>query len=300
MPRCLIFLVVLFGIAPFSHGDVQVLTSIKPLQLIVGAIVRDSNSVSALIPANQSPHHYSMRPSDRAALDSAQLIIWIGSELEIFLSAVLAHTDQEQTVLQLSKQPDMNLLALRMQLAGHGDGGVSQLDPHIWLDTMNALTIARKVTDIVSEIDPAGADRYRLNLQSFTGQIDDLNNYIDQQLQDVGGKPYIVYHDAYQYLEARHSMEPLLALVEDSDVQPGIRHILNTRRMIRETGPLCLFKDRDASSATITTMLSGFELTQVELDILGSDIAADADGYIEMMVKIVSDMSSCFNREEPL
>ncbi|MEX2131164.1 MAG: zinc ABC transporter substrate-binding protein [Pseudohongiellaceae bacterium] len=297
MPRCLILLLISIGIAGQSHGDVQILASIKPLQLIAGAIVDRDELVSSLIPANQSPHHYSMRPSDRVALDSAQLIIWIGSELETFLTGAIAQTDPDQTVLQLSKQAELNLLTLRMQFAGLGEGGAAQLDPHLWLDTANALTIARMVTDSVSQIDPAGADKYRLNLQSFTGQIDDLNTYMDQQLQDVRGKPYIVYHDAYQYLEARYSLEPLLALAEDTEVQPGIRHILNTRRTIREARPLCLFKDKDSSPATIATMLSGYALNQVELDILGIDIIADADGYIEMMRKIVNDMNSCFKRE---
>jgi zinc transport system substrate-binding protein len=56
----------------------QLLSSIKPVQLIVAAIAGDRAQVDVLLPATTSPHLYQLRPSDRQALSDADKVFWIG------------------------------------------------------------------------------------------------------------------------------------------------------------------------------------------------------------------------------
>ena len=72
--------------------EVKVVATIKPLQLIAADIVGDTGRVDVLIPPGASPHHYSMKPSDRRKLDEAGLVAWVGPDLETFLVKTLSHS----------------------------------------------------------------------------------------------------------------------------------------------------------------------------------------------------------------
>ncbi len=85
----IVFLSVFFSQFSLAAGDVRVLASIKPLQLIATDIVGDAGSVELLLKPGASPHHYSMKPSDIRKLVDSKLVIWVGPELEQFLEKSL-------------------------------------------------------------------------------------------------------------------------------------------------------------------------------------------------------------------
>ena len=67
----------------------NVVASIKPVELLVKAVAGDSVEVSTLIPPGSSPHNYSMKPSQRRALEQADVIFWVGPDMETFLNRLL-------------------------------------------------------------------------------------------------------------------------------------------------------------------------------------------------------------------
>jgi zinc transport system substrate-binding protein len=276
-------------------AEVAVLATIKPLQLIASAITDGVSSANLLMPVNQSPHHYNLIPSDRVALESSDLIIWIGVEMETVLDSVLQEMSREKPIIELSKQEGMNRLRLRS--AHHSDNSATSLpmDPHLWLDTGNALVIAQLIAETLSAMDAGNAENYRQNLQSFTASVHSLNENIEQQLATVRGQVFMVYHDALQYFESQFNWPNSLVLVEDSEMQPGMRHILNTRDAVRELQARCLFTEVSTRPATLQTLLAGFAVPQRKLDLLGVDIAPGAQGYIELMNALTSTMVACFD-----
>ena len=78
----------LFGSAQ-AHAEIKVLASIKPLQLIAAAVQDGVGKPAVLLPPGASPHHYAMRPSDVRQIRSADLLYWIGPDMEAFLEPVL-------------------------------------------------------------------------------------------------------------------------------------------------------------------------------------------------------------------
>ncbi|HAC68916.1 MAG TPA: zinc ABC transporter substrate-binding protein, partial [Pseudomonas sp.] len=65
-----------------AQAEVKVLTSIKPLQLIAAAIQDGAGQPAVLLPPGASPHHYALRPSDLRQVREANLVYWIGPDLE--------------------------------------------------------------------------------------------------------------------------------------------------------------------------------------------------------------------------
>ncbi|HBM48647.1 MAG TPA: ABC transporter substrate-binding protein, partial [Marinobacter sp.] len=77
------------AVTAFPASAANVVTSIKPLELLVKAVAGDSVQVSTLVPPGSSPHNYTMKPSQRRALEQADAIFWVGPEMETFLSRLL-------------------------------------------------------------------------------------------------------------------------------------------------------------------------------------------------------------------
>lgn len=276
-------------------AEVKVLASVKPLQLIASAITENISSVALLMPVNQSPHHYNLTPSDRNSLEEADLILWIGEELETALSGVLQEMATEKEVIELAKLAGLKLHTPRVSGRSANAHSAGRIDPHLWLDTENALAIAAILADKLSAMDAGNAAEYARNLQRFGDGILELNAWIEQQILSVRGQKFIVDHDALQYFETQFNWPQAFALLNDTETQPGMRHIIATRAAVRETQPRCLFTDISTRPETLTTLLAGYEVRQVELDLLGSDIPTGSHAYRDLMHRLTATVVSCFN-----
>ena len=66
-----------------AAAEVNVTTSIRPLQLIAQAIIEDRGTVRAVTNAQDSAHGFTLTPSDRLNFETADLLLWISPEFEV-------------------------------------------------------------------------------------------------------------------------------------------------------------------------------------------------------------------------
>ena len=99
-----------------ARAEVQLLTSIKPLQLIAAAVQDGVGQPAVLLPPGASPHRFALRPSDIRRLREASLFYWVGPDLEGFLSKPLAAREGQSVALQ--SLPGLTLRHFG-ELAGH-------------------------------------------------------------------------------------------------------------------------------------------------------------------------------------
>jgi len=286
-----LFLAALLPAVAWSEDkrDFQIATTIRPLQLIAEAIVKDvqaPGSVKSVIGAGQSPHHYSLSPSSRVVLERADLLIWIGPEFEVYLAdlfAQMAESDSgSKSTLTAMQLDGINLHKLT----------ATQVDAHLWLDSTNALKIAAAIARFAVEFDSLNADAYEENLSQFTREIESMNVEIASSLA-LTARPYIVYHNAYQYFEKQFGLDHQLSLLSDPETQPGIRELLATRRRIKEESPQCLILEPDSNPNLIATILSGHELSRVTIDLLGYNMNAESGSYIKFMRGVAAAFRNC-------
>ena len=75
-----------------------VVASIKPVHALVAGVMQGVGEPRLLIPGGASPHEYSLRPSDTRALGTAQVVFWIGPDLENVLVKPLANAKTARSV----------------------------------------------------------------------------------------------------------------------------------------------------------------------------------------------------------
>jgi zinc transport system substrate-binding protein len=297
----------------FSLGataEVRVLTSIKPLQLIAAAVQDGVGTPAVLLPPGASPHHYALRPSDVRRVREVDLVYWIGADLESFLPRVLASRDKPSVAMQSlaglslrhfgeehdehagaheedSHQPDQSF-----DEHDH-DHRPGTLDAHLWLLPANARVIAARMAADLASADPANAVRYQANLAAFAERLTALDQRLKSRLAALAGKPYFVFHEAYDYFEAAYGLKHAGVFSVASEVQPGARHVAAMRASLQAAGPTCVFSEPPLRPRLAQTLTAGLPVTLAELDAMGAGLPVDARGYEALLENLATVLAGC-------
>ncbi|GAA0623709.1 MULTISPECIES: zinc ABC transporter substrate-binding protein [Thalassospira] len=167
------------------------------------------------------------------------------------------------------------------------------IDTHIWMDPANGATIAIAIADELAEIDPEHADDYRANLQTLLASLTNLGNDLRAKVAPVQDKPYVVFHDAYQYLEAGLGLNAVGSITVSPDQKPGAKRLHEIEDKIHDTGAVCIFAEPQFRPAIVQAVVSDTGIRTGTLDPLGFDIAAGPTAYQEILAQNVDALVDC-------
>lgn len=81
-----------------AAASATIVTSVKPLGFIASSIANGITDTEVLVPAGASPHDYSLKPSDVQKLKSAEMLIWIGEDVDAFLDKSIDDLDYKKVL----------------------------------------------------------------------------------------------------------------------------------------------------------------------------------------------------------
>lgn len=370
----------------------NVVVSIKPVHSLVAGVMKGAGQPQLIVKAGGSPHTYSLKPSEAAALQEAQMVVWVGDELEIFLEGPIETLATDARVLSLAEAPGVNLLAFReggpwaehedhddhgdhdhheehaehedhakhehhAEHDGHGkhddhahdhahgehadhddhahheehaehkghddhdhhEGHAEHAshddhdhdehahdkhdahaghhhgeeDMHIWLDPENAKAMVGAVAEALIELDPEHAGIYRTNQKLMVQQLDGLSADITAELAAVKDAPFIVFHDAYQYMEQRFGLSPVGSITVSPERQPGAARLQEIREKITELGARCVFAEPQFEPRLVGVVVEGTGAKTGVLDPLGASLQDGPELYFEMMRGNAAALRNC-------
>jgi zinc transport system substrate-binding protein len=282
-----------------AQAEVKVLTSIKPLQLIAAAVQDGVAIPEVLLPPGASPHNYALRPSDVRKVQSVDLLYWIGPDMEGFLPRVLNGRSLPSVAVQ--DLPGLKLRHFDEDNHSHAeeadehdhDHRPGSLDAHLWLSPINARVIATKMAADLSAADPDNAVRYASNLKAFDERLDALDLRLKKRLAAVEGKPYFVFHEAFDYFEDAYGLKHAGVFSVAAEVQPGAQHVAAMRERLQEVGKTCVFSEPPLRPRLAETLVAGLPVKLAELDALGGYTPATAQGYEQVLEKLGNDLAGC-------
>lgn len=294
-------------ISATAHAEPKVLATIKPLHALAASVMNGVGSPNLLLRANASPHTYALKPSDAQAINKADLILWIGPDYEAFMAKSMRSLPKSARVLQMSKLPGVTLLATReggvweeeADNHGHGHGhghdakGHDEEDMHLWLDPINAKTILAAMSEALGRADAPNAARYAANATAAAAEIDALDAELAGRLAPLKDKPFIVFHDAYQYYEKRYGLNAVGSITVTPDRVPGPRRLSELRKKITDQGALCVFSEPQFTSGLVGTVLSGTKARGGVLDPLGGAAPDGTGGYAGLMRGLADGLTGC-------
>lgn len=282
-----------------AQAEVRVLTSIKPLQLIAAAVQDGVAIPEVLLPPGASPHNYALRPSDVRKVQSVDLLYWIGPDMEGFMPRVLKGRTLPSVAVQ--DLPGLKLRHFAEDNHSHAeeadehdhDHRPGTLDAHLWLSPANARVIAAKIAADLGAADPANAAHYQRNLKAFDERLDALDARLKKRLAGVEGKPYFVFHEAFDYFEDAYGLKHAGVFSVAAEVQPGAQHVAAMRARLQEVGKTCVFSEPPLRPRLAETLVAGLPVKLAELDALGGYTPATAQGYEQVLEKLGNDLAGC-------
>lgn len=292
----------------------NVVASTKPIHALVAAVMGETGTPALIVKGAASPHTYSLRPSDAAALESADVVFWTGHGMELFLADALDTLTTSAEVVELAEAPGIELLPLREGGAfeAHDHGGEShedhddhdhddhghdhahgEGDMHFWLDPENAKLMVTEIAAVLSELDPENAAIYGANADAELVRLDELAAEIAETLAPVADKPFIVFHDAYQYFETRFGLVVAGTITVSPDVMPGAARIDELRTKVSELGATCVFAEPNFEPAIVATIIEGTSARAGTLDPEGSALSEGPELYPQLLRNLASSLVGC-------
>jgi zinc transport system substrate-binding protein len=291
------FLLLALAAPPAAAGP-RVVASIKPLHSLVAGVMAGIATPTLLVQGGGSPHSYSLRPSEARALSEADLVFWIGPELETFLRKSLPALAGRAKTLAIAEEPAVRLLDTRAggawvdhaDDAGHAkDGG----DMHLWLDPDNAAAIVRIAGQALAGADRANAERYAANAAAMIERIAALDRDTAARLAPVRDRPYVVFHDAYQYFERHFATAAVGALTLSPERTPGARRLRAIHDLLAERNVVCVFSEPQFKPSLVQTVIAGTAVKAGVLDPLGAALAPGPDAWFQLMDGLAEKLVAC-------
>ncbi len=326
---------------PVMADAPRVVVSIAPLHSLVTAITGGRTDPHLVVPAGQSPHTFSLAPSDARALARADIVFSAGGEPDRFLERSLDSLAGDAVHARLLDMDAVRTLPARSggiwrhdhgadDAGGHdgqhadghddehadahegehdhdeADGGEASaepaegsIDPHTWLDSRNAIAFVRAAARQLARLDPDHADAYRANADAVMERIEAIDATLTEQLAPVADRPYLVFHDAYQYFERRYGLTPAGSIVVDPGRPPGARRLSELRERIEAQGVQCLFIEPQFEPQIARTIAEGTGARIAELDPLGAGLTPGPDLYPDLLRQLGESLRDCLQPGDP-
>jgi zinc transport system substrate-binding protein len=308
---CTLFIISL----PMSAYSAQsspplVAVDIAPLHSLVSQVMKGVSEPDLLIPAEASPHQYSLLPSQMKALSNATLVFWMSEGLTPWLEKALDNVASSALKIELLELEGTISLEFREGVTfeshedhdeeadkakgDHDEHEHHGKDPHAWLDPLNAKFWINTIRHALTSQDPANADTYKRNAEKAIAGIDNLIKTTQQSISDLGELNFIVFHDAYQYFEKRFGISAAGAISLGDAEDPSPARVEEIRDTVKKLGIRCVFTEPQYNPGLVNSVFEGTNISAVTvMDPLGASIPVGRDHYQVLIQGLVNSLTQC-------
>src|SRR5690349_3968863 len=260
----------IFSGTALAADPVKVVASIKPIHSLVAGVMQGVAEPALLVKGAASPHSFNLRPSDARALNQADLVFWVGEDMETFLAKPIQSLADKAHPVALMEESNLALLPTREGGAwekhddNHEMGHTPEAghehehgthDAHVWLDVDNAAKMVVTIAKELSEHDAANAARYKANAAALTERLTALDAELKTTLAPVKDQPFVVFHDAYHYLEERYGLNAVGAITVSPDQRPSAQRLSQLRAKISSLDAACVFAEPQFEPTLVATVV---------------------------------------------
>jgi len=315
-----------------TKAEVKVVTSIKPIHSLASYVMDGVGKPDVIVDGYNSPHGFSLKPSHAKMIENADLIIWVGEDLEAFLEKPLNTIAKKAINIEIMDLSEVKKLKFREKniFEGHDDHGhghkkekhddhghghkEDKHDDHGHKkekhDAHGDGGHAHGEHDPHVWLDPMNAKVIIKEIENQLVKVDpdnsskykanskkaqtELDNLTKNIKKDLKGNlRFVVFHDAYQYFEKRFGINVLGALTVNPDVLPGAEQLSEIREVIEHEKVNCLFSEPQFNPAIIKSIAKDTKIKTGVLDPLGATLDKGKGMYSELLQSMYASFKGC-------
>ena len=289
------------ALATSAAAAPKVVTSIVPLHSLVSSVMEDVATPELLMQGQNSEHNASFTPQQLVDMEKADAVFIIGDNLEAKLGEISGtETVGGKAFIKMNEIKGLNLHTVRQGGTWEPDGDEppptpQTTDPHIWLDPENAKLMVQTINAVLSKLDSANAKIYDANAAKTLTALETLETEIKSKLAPAADKPFIVFHDAFQYFEKRFGVNAVGSISNFSATPPSAQRLAEIHSKIASSNSTCVFREPQFSDAAVQTVIEGTSAKSGVLDPIGANIPPGPSAYGELLRQIANNIANCSN-----
>jgi zinc transport system substrate-binding protein len=109
----------------------------------------------------------------------------------------------------------------------------------------------------------------------------------------VADRPYVVFHDAYQYFEHRYGVRAVGAITINPTVRPSAQRLAEIHARLEQLDAACVFAEPQFEPTLVETVIEGTSAKRGVLDPLGAAIDAGPDQYVHLLNGLADSLVDC-------
>ncbi len=240
----LVFLWAWLGFQPVAWAKVRVVTTIETLAALAREVGRERVEVRSLSHGYEDPHVVQAKPSLVVTLNRADLLVYVGLDLEagwlppLVLQSRNGKIQRGQpghldcsTAVKVEDVPSAPADQLRALGDVHPLG-----NPHYWILPRNALAVAKRMAESLTEVDPSGADAYQKNLADFARRLAARQTEWERRAAPLRGVKIVSYHKSWSYLAGWLGLQELGYIEPKPGVPSSTQHTAQLIGLMKKQG----------------------------------------------------------------
>lgn len=309
----------LLAAASPASAELKVTVTIKPVHALVAQVMDGVGAPALLVQGAASPHTYALKPSDARALSHADILFRVSETVEPFTRKIVAALPKSVRTVTLADAPGIELLDVRTGETfedhdharegehphepghdhhGHGDGhddgpARTARDGHVWLDPENARKMIAEIARVLAEASPADAEKFKANAARADEALVRLQAEIARDLEPVKDKPFVVFHDAFQYFERRFGLAAVGSITVSPEAQPSAKRLTEIRRKLAALSASCVFSEPQFKAKLVSAVTEGTSARAGTLDPEGALVEPGPAAYATLLRNLASGLKSC-------
>ena len=245
------------------HKRINIVTTVAPITNIVRNIGGNHTQVTGIVPDGADSHTFEPVPTDAKVLESADLIIVNGLDLELPTVKLAEKVKKppvrivrlgDQAISKKEWQYDASYPRHTHHDTGHGHSHrQGHPNPHLWPNIALAMRYAEITRDNLISLDPANKASYIANTTAYLAKLKKLDNAVFACVKSIPEKnrKLVTYHDSFAYFAPRYGMK-VIAAVQPSDFsEPSPREVIRIIKQIRQENVPAIFGSEVFSSKTM-------------------------------------------------
>lgn len=265
----------LFGKSAMAEDALRVMVSIKPIHSIVAGLMEGIEQPELLIGGNNTPYDYQPSKEQIDRLKGADLVIWIGPELEASLTQPIADLKPETIVLELLENAALKVLPSRVS--------DERRDPFVWMDSRNSLILLDELARVLIKLDPARTHLYTRNRLKMLKEYTRVDRELEYGYRGLTGGVILTYYDSLQYFEQSYALKVRGVLTESPRQPIETTKLLTARAQVLNGEYICILTETNLPKDQLALLTNDTTIRVDELDSFGATIEAGPELYLKLM-----------------
>jgi manganese/iron transport system substrate-binding protein len=262
-----------------QSGKPTVVATSTILQDLAAQVGGNQFEIVGILQPGQDPHVYEPVPRDTQRLESADLVLYNGYNLEPGLIKLIRSTANQQsfavgevvTPLTMNKQ-----------------GRITQ-DPHVWGDARNGIKMAEAIRDRFIQLQPQHGTVLTQNTAKYVALLQQTDRSIRQRIQTIpaANRKLVTTHDAFQYYARAYGLTVVGTLIGlSTEEQPSARTVQRLTDAVRKARVPTIFAETTLNPALIQTVATEAQVKLSPNRLFSDSLSApgqDAETYVKML-----------------